>query len=77
MNNRNDSYNKMKSKPLYRIVLTPSIIKSIREYNKINPYDDYRLECGANNKCKSKFLEEYGFLRTTEEIEWLKNYEEI
>lgn len=79
MANRNDSYNKMNSKPLYRIVLTPSLIQSIREYNKDpeHPYDDYTLECDANNKCKSKFLEEYGFLRTTEEIQWLEDYEEI
>lgn len=77
MNNRNDSYNKMKSEPLYRIVLTPSIIKSIREYNKTNPYDDYTLECDANNKCKSKFLEDYSFSRTTEKIKWLEDYEEI
>lgn len=44
--------------PLYKITLTPSLIKQIREYNKKNTYDDIKnLKCNSNGeKCTSQFI---------------------
>jgi len=45
--------------PLYKIVLTPTLIKKIRKYNNTTTYSDYNLECDSNgNNCKSKFIRE-------------------
>lgn len=43
--------------PMYSFVLTPTVIKQIRTYNKENKYDDFKLECNENgNNCISSFL---------------------
>lgn len=45
--------------PLYIIKLTPDIIKKIRDYNKKNSYDDFKLVCTSVNNsanCISDFL---------------------
>lgn len=43
--------------PLYTIVLTPSKIKEIRNYNKQNDYSDFNLDCKAGSSaCISEFL---------------------
>lgn len=43
--------------PLYKIVLTPSIIKEIRKYNDTTSYDDFNFVCDSNGeKCKSDFI---------------------
>lgn len=43
--------------PLYKITLTPAIIKEIRKYNKTTRYDDFNLVCAANkDNCKSDFI---------------------
>lgn len=45
--------------PLYRITLTPDIIKKIREYNSKNNYNNFNLKCMNNKKdaaCMSEFL---------------------
>lgn len=44
--------------PLYKITLTPALIKQIRQYNKDNDYDDIgKLKCTADgNKCTSQFI---------------------
>lgn len=47
--------------PLYKITLTPSIIKEIRKYNKSTNYSDFTLNCtgdNKNSKCISKFIHE-------------------
>ncbi len=47
--------------PLYKITLTPSIIKEIRKYNKSTNYSDFTLNCTGDNKsskCISKFIHE-------------------
>lgn len=36
--------------PLYEFNLTPSVIKSIRNYNDEHSYDDFTLSCKGNNK---------------------------
>lgn len=56
-NNRNVSeYNVYNLKPLYTIVLTPSTIKDIREYNKTHDYNDFAMSCDNGYKCLSKFI---------------------
>lgn len=43
--------------PLYKIVLTPSIIKEIRKYNDATSYDDFNFVCDSNGEnCKSNFI---------------------
>ena len=43
--------------PLYKITLTPAIIKEIRKYNNTTRYDDFNLVCDANkDNCKSDFI---------------------
>lgn len=43
--------------PLYKIILTPSLIKEIRKYNDETSYDDFNLECDNDgNNCKSNFI---------------------
>ena len=62
--NRTNSYgissNSKQEAPIYKITLTPSDIKHIKEYNKSAPYDNYLYECtkSENNdiECKNKFL---------------------
>lgn len=59
INNRGVSDYKLYSKePLYKITLTPSNIKAIRNYNKNNKYDNQGLKCSNNNtsNCISYFL---------------------
>lgn len=70
--NRNNSYNITQTGSLYtnqisginRIVLTPQLIKQIREYNEIHPYDDYELECKPSG-CVNAFLDEYGIVKVS------------
>jgi len=67
----NNSYNKTKAGALYtnqttgtkKIVLTPELIKNIREYNKTHPYDDYELTCDTNGNCQNKFLSEFNITK--------------
>lgn len=47
--------------PMYSITLTPSDIKSIREYNKKNSYSDFNLECENGLYCRSNFLRNSNF----------------
>ncbi len=62
--NSNDSYNKTSGGPIYTIRLTSDIIKKIRDYNKTNPYDDYKLTCDADGyNCKSNFLSQFNINR--------------
>lgn len=42
--------------PLYTIVLKPSDILAIRNYNQNNEYSDYNFNCLSNGKCYSTFL---------------------
>ena len=57
LNDRNNSYNKDKTAPLYEITLTSSIIQDIRLYNKNTTYDDYNFICKDNGTiCISKYL---------------------
>ena len=53
--NTEEVYNK---EPLYKITLTPSIMTSIREYNKSHSYNDYNIKCeeGTGRMCLSEFL---------------------
>ena len=61
INNRNvKEYDVYNLKPLYTITLTPSTIKSIRNYNKKHSMNDFNLSCTEGYDCISKFLwEEY------------------
>lgn len=54
---RNDSYNKTGEGAIYKITLTPDIVKEIRGYNKDNPYDDLNLSLNENNKYTSDYLD--------------------
>ncbi len=42
--------------PMYTIVLNPSTIKEIREYNSNTYYDEYDLYCEDGYKCLSAFI---------------------
>ena len=55
---RQDVYTK---EPLYTVTLTPTKIKEIREYNKSNNYDDFKLDCKDDNSraCYSSFIRDY------------------
>ena len=56
----NNSFNKNKTGAMYSITLTPTDIKEIRNYNKKNKYDDYKLECNnEGNNCISGFISDY------------------
>ncbi len=55
---KNNSYNKNKEQPKYKIVLTPDIISEIKEYNKNHKYDDYTLTCTNGEDCASTFLDD-------------------
>jgi len=64
MANTNDSYNKKKTGPIYKITLTPDTIKKIRKYNDSSNYDDNTLTCKADAiNCKSTFLEKFNIKR--------------
>lgn len=56
-NNKNiisaDTFNKA---PMYKITLNSKAIKTIRDYNKQNPYDDFKMICENGSNCKSNFL---------------------
>jgi hypothetical protein len=41
--------------PKYKITLTPSDIKAIRNYNKSNKYDNYSSYCDASG-CSNAFI---------------------
>lgn len=45
-----------KTEPLYSFMLTPNIIKKIRDYNKVNQYDDFNLGCSNGYNCISDFV---------------------
>ncbi len=53
---KNNSYNYKGDKPIYKIVLTPKIIRKIREYNKEVPLDVHQ-KCDGNI-CTNPFFEE-------------------
>jgi len=42
--------------PMYRITLTPSLIQDIRNYNKENDLNDFRMVCKNGQKCRSIYL---------------------
>ena len=46
--------------PIYKIILGPSDIDSIKKYNKSTSYDDYKVECKEDASgakiCKNTFL---------------------
>lgn len=54
--NANNSYNKEKSDPIYKIILSPSDIKTIRKYNKDHKYDEYAMYCQALDNCVNAFV---------------------
>ena len=76
---RNDSYNSTQAGALYttetdsaKIILTPDIIKKIRDYSSgtgdyagnPHPYDNYELVCDINGtNCRNAFLEEFEIIR--------------
>lgn len=67
-----DLYNK---DPLYIIELTPDTIKKIREYNKNNKYDDFKLTCtnkGATANCISDFLHKQGTIANLNPSDFIK-----
>lgn len=54
---KNNSYNKNNETPLYKITLTPQVIKEIRKNNKGKSYDDYNMTCVENGTiCISNYL---------------------
>lgn len=58
--------------PLYEFNLTPSVIKSIRNYNDEHSYDDFTLSCKGNNKqaCIASgfdFRKNYGIVKAIEQ----------
>ncbi len=54
---KNNSYNKNKEEPLYKITLTPEITKEIRKNNKTKAYDDYNMTCVEDGTiCISNYL---------------------
>lgn len=61
-NNRGvTTYDVYKKEPMYEITLTPSLIKTIRSYNKQQNnedegYSDFELTCTNGRKCLSSFL---------------------
>ena len=58
METTNNSYDKNKTGPIYKIKLTPDTIKKVRKYNELRNYDDNTLVCkGEADNCKSNFLE--------------------
>lgn len=65
--------------PLYKITLTPSDIKAIREYNKDNKYDYYNLYCDTSNTCTNSFVYSLknGILEQYEDNSPVKNYGSI
>ena len=44
--------------PMYSITLTPSLIQSIRNYNKENDLNDFKLVCNNGEDCRSIYLRE-------------------
>lgn len=58
----NNSYNRSRSGPIYRIQLTPSDIDNIRRYNKDESYDNYKLDCD-DGVCTNSFFNEFGIRR--------------
>ena len=60
-NNRStDDENVYNLTPLYEVNLDPTIMKSIRKYNKTHEYDDFTLDCTNGKTCYSTFLRESG-----------------
>lgn len=57
LDNRNTTGNEVYNKdPMYKVVLTPALIKEVREYNNSTKYDDYNLYCENGHKCQSEFI---------------------
>lgn len=54
-----------KKEPLLTITLTPNDIKSIRDYNKSNSYNDFKLKCSGKDTsgCISEFLRKSGYVK--------------
>jgi len=66
---RNNSYNKFGLEPMFKITLTPSKIKKIREYNKNNPYDEKNITCYGNGSyCGSSFLDVLSGVRSNSSL---------
>lgn len=79
LNDRNDSYNKLNSAPLYKITLTPNTIREIRNYNKENEYNDFKFKCTIDDlKCESEFLKNSKIFNSDNfeknNPEWQKTY---
>lgn len=56
-NNRGvKEYNIYNLAPMYTIKLDAKAIRSIRNYNKSNSYDDFNLKCTDGRKCKSTYI---------------------
>lgn len=68
---RNDSYNRTGAGALYttetnskKIILTPDIIKDIREWNDTHSYDKYEVVCDDNGlNCRNAFLSRFEISR--------------
>ena len=69
----NNSYNKTNEGSLYSnqtkenktIILTPDLIKQIREYNIENSYDEYKYACDEHEKnCVNAFFKKFNIIKT-------------
>lgn len=74
ISNRNNSYNNTKEGVLYtntttnnvnRIVLTPELVKEIREWNNAHKYDNYELDCDENGNCENAFLKKFKIIKVS------------
>lgn len=68
--------------PLYEFNLTPSVIKSIRNYNDEHSYDDFTLSCKGNNKqaCVASgfdFRKNYGIVKAIEQCKGISDLSEF
>lgn len=46
--------------PMYEYIVGPEELRSIKEYNKENPYSDFKLRCNEEgNYCESEFVTQY------------------
>lgn len=61
----NNSYNRTGNGPIYRIELTPTLIKEIREYNaeEGRTYDNYELDCDKKGNCSNAFLKNFNIVK--------------
>lgn len=60
-NNRKvKTYEVYKRSPLYEVTIDANAIKTIQDYNKKHPYDDWNITCKGISDCSSTFLKKIG-----------------